>query len=148
MSQRIALLLAGTLTAFVVALIGGLATVVLFKPAIAVLATSSAQAAEALPAPTQAPNVTVHLSADQAAQIALNAVANGTLTRTPELVSLQGVVAYEVLLNQGTVYVDANDGRVLFNNAAASSSGVDRNGRREWSHDREHNEGFEGEHDE
>ncbi len=39
------------------------------------------------------------------------------MIREPELVLFEGKVAYEVGLTRGVVYVDANDGTVLFNGA-------------------------------
>jgi hypothetical protein len=42
------------------------------------------------------------------------------LTGAPDLVSFQGVVAYEVLLDRGTVYVEANSGQILYNGAAVA----------------------------
>jgi hypothetical protein len=40
----------------------------------------------------------------------------------PELVDYQGIVAYEVILNTGLIYVDANSGQVLYSNTAAIAS--------------------------
>lgn len=57
------------------------------------------------------------ISPDAAAGIALGAAPGATLTRAPELVSFQGMVAYEVVLDRGTVYVDANNGQLLYNGA-------------------------------
>jgi uncharacterized membrane protein YkoI len=51
---------------------------------------------------------------DQALLIATS-VAGGTQVRTPELVDVQGVVAYEVVLTTGTYYVDATTGNLLVN---------------------------------
>ncbi|EFO81000.1 Propeptide PepSY amd peptidase M4 [Oscillochloris trichoides DG-6] len=70
-----------------------------------------------VPAPA-APTYAV--SADQARDIALGAAdAGATLLKAPELVSYQGVAAYEVTLDKGMVYVDAQTGAVLFNSAVA-----------------------------
>ena len=78
---------------------------------------SVAPAPQPAPAPA-APAFAV--SADQAAGIALGVAAPGAnLTKTPELVSFQGTPAYEVILDKGTVYVDAQSGAVLANGAAA-----------------------------
>ncbi len=76
-----------------------------------------------LPAATESP-VQAALSADVAAQIALNVAPGASLTKTPELVNFQGTVAYEVLLDQGAVYVDANSGKVLANTAAQNIAGA------------------------
>jgi uncharacterized membrane protein YkoI len=75
--------------------------------------------AAAQPAPTT-PTPTYAISADAAAAIALGAVPGTALARTPELVSFQGMVAYEVLLDRGTVYLDANSGLILYNSAAVA----------------------------
>jgi uncharacterized membrane protein YkoI len=94
-----------------------------------------ARQAAAQPAPTApvpmtppAPAVpTYAISPDAATAIALGATPGTILTRAPELVSFQGIVAYEVLLDRGTVYVDANSGQILYNGAAvAVTSGGDR----------------------
>ena len=67
------------------------------------------------------------VSPEQAAMIAMGVVPGATLTATPELVSFQGVVAYEVILSRGKVYVDATSGAVLYNGtgggAAVAQSG-------------------------
>ena len=60
------------------------------------------------------------ISADQAAEIALQAVMGAKLLRPAELVDFQGVAAYEVALNWGMVYVDANTGKILYNGALAA----------------------------
>jgi uncharacterized membrane protein YkoI len=57
------------------------------------------------PAATQSP--------EQAATSALSAYPGATLSRTPELVAYQGVPAYEVVLDIGTLYLDAQNGQIL-----------------------------------
>jgi uncharacterized membrane protein YkoI len=55
------------------------------------------------------------VTADKAAQIAINAAGeNEALQSMPELVSYQGTSAFEVDLNDGKVYIDAQTGQVLF----------------------------------
>ncbi|OGO66863.1 MAG: hypothetical protein A2Z37_08485 [Chloroflexi bacterium RBG_19FT_COMBO_62_14] len=75
----------------------------------------------------QAGEPTYPVSPEQAAMIAMGVVPGATLTATPELVSFQGVVAYEVILSRGKVYVDATSGAVLYNGtgggAAVAQSG-------------------------
>jgi uncharacterized membrane protein YkoI len=93
------------------------------------------------PAPTAPPAPSYAVSADMAVTIALNAAAGATLTRQPELVDFQGTVAYEVLLDRGAVYVDANGGQVLYNGAAAVASSGGQGG------DHKGGEHEEGEHD-
>jgi len=63
------------------------------------------------------PNVAVSLQ--RALEIALAAAPGTVAQRVPELVNFQGSVAYEVALNAGLVYVDANSGAVLYNGALA-----------------------------
>ena len=53
------------------------------------------------------------LSADAAAEIALAHAPEANLVETPRLVSYQGATAYEVLLDQGPLYIDAQSGTVI-----------------------------------
>ncbi|MBI3244722.1 MAG: PepSY domain-containing protein [Chloroflexi bacterium] len=77
---------------------------------------------------------------DMAASIALNATPGTTVIRMPELVNFQGAVAYEVTLDRGKVYVDANNGNVLHNGAApATNSG--QGGHDDDGHDNDHEGG-------
>jgi uncharacterized membrane protein YkoI len=57
------------------------------------------------------------VSAGQAVAIARKAAPLAALVRGPELVNLQGTAAYEVVLNRGKVYVDADSGALLYNGA-------------------------------
>ena len=77
-------------------------------------ARSAALAAPAAPA-AQAAQPTASLSAEAARNIAIDASGGATMIREPELVLFEGKVAYEVGFTRGVVYVDANDGTVLFN---------------------------------
>jgi uncharacterized membrane protein YkoI len=79
-----------------------------------------AQPEPAPPAPPAAPTYAV--SPDIAAAIALGAVPGATLSHAPDLVSFQGLVAYEVVLDRGTIYVDANSGQVLYNGATIAAA--------------------------
>jgi hypothetical protein len=92
------------------------------------------------PQPTAAPDPTVPppppapayaVSPDMALTIATNVAPGAKLTRQPELVNFQGIVAYEVLFDRGAVYVDANSGQVLYNGAAASVSSGGHGGEHE-----------------
>jgi uncharacterized membrane protein YkoI len=86
----------------------------------AALAAAPAAAPSAVPAPAAPAAPTYAVSADQAAQIALGVAAPGAnLTKAPDLVSYEGAPAYEVVLDKGTVYVNAQTGAVLANGAAA-----------------------------
>jgi hypothetical protein len=77
-------------------------------------ATVNTQSTAPAAQPAAAPAVAV--SGDAAASIAAGvAYNNQALVRAPELVLFQGQVAYEVVFKHGSIYVDANSGRVLFN---------------------------------
>jgi uncharacterized membrane protein YkoI len=58
---------------------------------------------------------------DQASAIASN-VAGEVVTATPKLVNYNGKAAYEVIFTNGNVYVDANNGDVLFNGISVSQA--------------------------
>jgi len=58
-------------------------------------------------------------SLQQAASIALQAAPGAVLLRPPELVDFQGVVAYEVVLDKGMIYIDASTGEILYNGLLA-----------------------------
>ena len=66
------------------------------------------------------------LTPDQAQASALAAAPGSRVTAMPELVSYEGTPAYEVRLDRGLIYVDAQSGAVLYNNAvpAAAQSGA------------------------
>ncbi len=148
MSKKMVWAIAGGLTLFMLVVIGVTAASVLARSQSSVVAPQ-AQAAPVIPAAAgnqaqaSAPVAQVPLSAQQAAQVAMNLVPGASLTRTPELVNYNGTVAYEVMLNQGTIYVDANSGQVL-NAPAQPSNGSGRFGR-DGSHEQsEHQSGGEG----
>jgi uncharacterized membrane protein YkoI len=61
-------------------------------------------------------------SAEQAADIALQMAPGAVLLGIPELVNFQGVMAYQVTLNAGIVYIDANSGQVLYNGIVTRAS--------------------------
>lgn len=69
------------------------------------------------PAAPAAPEPPISVVA--ASAIALSVAPGAQLTARPETVSFEGTLAYEVRLDQGLVYVDANTGRVLYNGATA-----------------------------
>ncbi len=50
---------------------------------------------------------------DQAAALALTLAPRSRLVQQPQLVNYQGTAAYEVVLNVGTLYLDASTGQVL-----------------------------------
>jgi hypothetical protein len=153
MSQRIALFTSVALTAFVLVFIGAAigigrlaqdaVTPTLDPQLLAQLqareATYQAMIAQAnaqlratdppatpttAPTPTQEPAILYPISPELAAYLALSVAEPGAyLVSNPALVDFQGTVAYEVALNTGRVYVDANNGSILFNGAAITSAG-------------------------
>lgn len=81
-------------------------------------AASQATAAPQVPQPAAAASYAI--SVEQARQIALDAVPGATLLQAAELVSYENTPAYEVILNQGTLYIDAQNGVILANGATAA----------------------------
>ncbi|HEU5102608.1 MAG TPA: PepSY domain-containing protein [Roseiflexaceae bacterium] len=76
------------------------------------------------------------VSPESAIAIALGGAPGAALNRAPELVRFQGVAAYEVLLDRGAVYVDANSGQILYDGATgAVASGGEREGHEGGEHD-------------
>lgn len=74
---------------------------------------TSAPVAPAPASPTYA------ISIRQAQEIAIANAGGATLIRAPELVSLQGTPAYEVVFDRGAIYIDAQTGAVLASSIAA-----------------------------
>jgi hypothetical protein len=64
------------------------------------------------------------VTAEQAQAVALDSVPGAALLRPAELVAFQGTPAYEVVLDRGTLYVDAQSAAVLASSAAANAQGV------------------------
>lgn len=64
------------------------------------------------------------LSTTQAVALAKQDSPNAVLQTTPELINYNGTVAYEVLLDSGTTYIDANLGTIL-NPVATDNYSVD-----------------------
>ncbi len=156
MTQRTALILAAALTAFVLVIIGAVAAHMgLVGEASAAAAAVPAARVEGLPAaaqpgteqPSAQPQQDTSLatiSPDLAATIALNVLPGASVVRSPELVDFQGRVAYEVVLDQGTLYVDATTGRIL--NPPMRFSGFPYR-EREDHEEREEHGWFEWEHE-
>ncbi len=90
-------------------------------PAAAPAAPAAAPAAPAAPAaaPAAPAAPTFAISPEQAQAIAQANAGGATMTRSAELVSLQGTPAYEVLFDWGAIYIDAQTGAVLANTIAA-----------------------------
>jgi len=110
-------------------------------------ARPAALAAPAAPAAQAAPP-TASLSAEAARNIAIDASGGATMIREPELVLFEGKVAYEVGFTRGVVYVDANDGTVLFNGAhggGGQPSGGTQTQPTNGEHESEHEDNHEGE---
>ena len=59
------------------------------------------------------PSSLAALSAAQATELAKQESPNSILQATPELINYNGTAAYEVLLDSGTTYIDANLGSIL-----------------------------------
>lgn len=139
MNQKFALALAGVLTAFFLVMVGSIATMIIVQPA--ATQPTITQPIQSQPILTGQINIAANtistkLNSDQAAQIAMNTSPRSTLTTTPELVDYQGIVAYEVKLNNATLYIDANTGKVLANsnsNTTVTQTRTTRNGEREHS---------------
>lgn len=152
MSQRIALFVSITLTAFVLVVVGGviglgrqvqaaavsptldpqllarLQTREADYQAMIAQANAQLQAAGSTPLPTATltlePSAAPYpVSPELAAFIALAAAPNAYLVKPPELVIYRGLVAYEVTLSTGKVYVDANTGAIMWNGAVRSIPG-------------------------
>jgi hypothetical protein len=66
------------------------------------------------------------ITSDDAANIALSSVPGSSLMQQPRLVNFNGTVAYEVQLNLGYVYVDAQSGQVIYNQANGTQSNPPR----------------------
>ncbi len=93
-------------------------------------------------APTQeSSGQTYPISADLAVGLALNLSPGARLVRWPELVDFQGTVAWEVVLDHGTMYLDATNAVLLYNGAGVASNTVSSGGGGGGSHgedDHEH----------
>ena len=70
------------------------------------------------------PSSLATLSATQASVLAKKHTLDAILQATPELINYNGTAAYEVLLDSGTTYIDANLGAIL-NPVASSVVGSD-----------------------
>ncbi|MBX6770313.1 MAG: PepSY domain-containing protein [Chloroflexi bacterium] len=94
--------------------------------------TTAVTAATPSPAPASDPagSPTLPVSPTAASAIARASVPGARIVRAPELVNAQGRMAYEVLLDQGTVYVDATSGDILASTAAAPTLAPSSGGNR------------------
>jgi len=148
MSQKTMIVLAASVTAFVLVMAGGVFARVseagaapdapaAVNPAVADLwnqreaayreliqqanqrlQSVSAPGMNAQAAAPEAPAFTASVSPDLAVYLALTAAPGASLKRAPELVSFQGTPAYEVSTSHGLVYIGAMNGAILYNGAA------------------------------
>ncbi len=125
MTHRTALIVAASLTVFMVVLVAAVTFSTTQKAvAMDVTTPTATNTAAAAPTNTSMPTATrpkptvpslAILLADQAARIAQKLAGHGKLEKTPELVNFRGKMAYENLFDNGSVYVDAFSGKILFN---------------------------------
>jgi hypothetical protein len=143
--KRTPLLISAALTAFVLVIIGGIVAIVsqntAATPAAPVTTTETfvqqtqpdnqgANPPTAQVQQVQAPTLPVATTPalytvdDQAASAIAESVVptNMSPLSTPELVNFEGKIAYEVIFDQGNVYVDADTGDVLYNGVIATQS--------------------------
>jgi ABC-type Fe3+-hydroxamate transport system substrate-binding protein len=126
MLRQKSLLISAALTAFILVIVGALVggMVQANPPA----TTSQTQEATTPSDPAGEPATTPVVATTayavtpaEATGLALEEVQDGLLTGgIPELVSYEGTPAYEVVLEQGNVYVDASSGAILYNGAQAA----------------------------
>jgi uncharacterized membrane protein YkoI len=76
-----------------------------------------------LPTVTSTPEPKYPISPELAVHIALKSAPNAYLLKPPELVLFRNSIAYEVTLSTGKVYVDANNGAILWNGAVRITTG-------------------------
>ncbi len=119
-------------------------------------ATQSAASPTAVAAPSVAsvaaaaqPAVpTVAVSADTAAATAASvAYNNQPMVRAPELVLFASHVAYEVVFKHGSIYVDANNGQVLFNGTTNRPGNQTVSVASATNHDDDHDDDHGDDHD-
>jgi len=132
--NRIAFSMAAVLTALVLVMTGGVVATLASSRPVAVapgdareaewrqlLAQANARLQQAYDA--QAPTMAAantDIGVLGAARGALLAVPGAHLLRPPEQVAFEGVTAYEVLLDEGTLYLDAATGQILYNGTEAT----------------------------
>jgi hypothetical protein len=81
------------------------------------------------------------VASDLAVALGRIALDGGTLLRQPELVSVNGRAAYELIFDRGRVYIDAISGAILYNSNAGAglanspSSSRDHDDEGEWFDD-------------
>jgi len=112
----------------------------------AALAAAFAQQEDEPPSstPTQSAvePVPATISPQDAMLVAATLAPRAKILSRPELVNYEGTVAYEVTLDTGLVYVDANTGAVLYNGTTQPQKSVQRGS---FHEDEEHEEEHEHE---
>ena len=100
--------------------------------------------------PTETPEERVFpVSAELAVGLALNLAPSAELERWPELVDFRGIIAYEVLLDRGPVYISATDAMLLYDGTVEVSVAAEAGGEGYYDDDDdEHEEHEEDEKDE
>ena len=126
MKQRNLMLIAGSLTVFILVMVGGWAVFQLPKE---VAARAGNSVALDPPFVAEQP-ANEPIIADLAATIAKNVAPDAVQQKAPEVVLFEGERAYEIVTDLGNVYVDAATGEVLHNGAgsAGGSSGGGKSG--------------------
>jgi uncharacterized membrane protein YkoI len=90
-------------------------------------------------APAAQPAAAYAISVEQAQAIALAYAPGAQLQRPAELVRFQGTPAYEVALDRGTLYIDAQSGQVIYSGIVAPAA--PQRGAGEGEHDDHEEEG-------
>lgn len=104
-------------------------------------ATANIMAQAAL---TQSVTTEATISTQRALEIAQASAPGAVAQRTPELVTFEGALAYEVTFDTGTVYVDAGSGAVLYNGTQATAGPTRYEDDDDKDHEREDKD-YEGE---
>ncbi|GMV19169.1 MAG: hypothetical protein HS104_20675 [Polyangiaceae bacterium] len=92
----------------------------------------------------EGPKAQPGIDANAAAAAAYRRAPGARLSRPPELVSYRGLPAYEVVLDRGTVYVDASTSEVLHDGTTPADDGsaapLALNGKRKSKHHEDHDD--------
>lgn len=100
---------------------------------------------------TDGPKARPSIDANAAAAAAYRRAPGARLSRPPELVSYRGLAAYEVVLDRGTVYVDASTSEVLHDGTTPADRGsaapLALNAERRSRHHEEHHDDHEDDDD-
>ncbi len=124
MNRRILMIIIITLGIFALGLIGGVA-VSRMGAGNDNATTSPTLPSTSIQTPASALPTEVAISPDQASQIALETIRGATLTQEPILVRFQGNLAYEVRLDLGSIWIDAQNGQILYNGTNPNATPVE-----------------------